>query len=329
MLRIPLWVGAVILGIVMATPPESPDPTDPDPASVVCGTGPKRLQCVLVDKNDNDEGSAAGEGGGQPDTAHAPQEGDCKYTQSPQQPLADDPLWEGRSPADGAIYLKSCYIKNSTPGLADGLAWTPLGPGFVASGQPPAFVQADARTLITRAVGGRDFPAPDIQLGPDPTRIAVKIPVWLWIQPGDARVEPLTVTAGTVSVTATTTAASTTWTVGEPYNDPDTGADPGHPQPFTCAGLGAPPPANVTNTAVPACGYTFIWKSTADRTDHTCTWPITMTVHWTINWQSNTGEAGTLTAESSTTTAVRVREYRTLLVAGITDPPDQPDPPCV
>ncbi|MTD15165.1 hypothetical protein GIS00_14575 [Nakamurella sp. YIM 132087] len=164
--------------------------------------------------------------------------------------------------------------------------------------------------MASRAIGQMVAPTPQLHLGPDPDTIAVQIPVWLWItDPGELQV---TVAAGGLSVTATGRITSTTWDTHEPV-DP---ADPATLMPpVTCDGLGAPPPDPLPELDVqPACGYTYAWKSTEERTDGTGRWPLTVTANWTVNWVATNGETGTEVLSSSTTEQILVREYRTLLV---------------
>ena len=145
----------------------------------------------------------------------------------------------------------------------------------------------------------------------------MKIPVWLWIQDPGAR--SITVAVPGLSVTATAKVTSTEWAPGEPYDNPDQHGS--LVSSFTCQGLGKQPPSAQPTTAAPPCGYTYIWKSTADRTNGSGRWPLTVTAHWTVTWTATNGAGGALALQSANTVGVHVGEYRTVLIA-----PDQPDP---
>ncbi len=145
----------------------------------------------------------------------------------------------------------------------------------------------------------------------------MKIPVWLWIQ--DPGALSITVTVPGLSVTATAKITSTEWAPGEPYNNPDQHGS--LVSSFTCQGLGTQPPSAQPTSGTPPCGYTYIWKSTADRTNGSGRWPLTVTAHWTVTWTATNGAGGALALQSANTVGVHVGEYRTVLIA-----PDQPDP---
>lgn len=186
---------------------------------------------------------------------------------------------------------------------------------------PPAAVPDDPELVISRFFSGSaQLPNPEIHVGPEPTELAVKVPVWFWVT--DPAVEPLVVNGFLVTVTATPTVASTTWQVKEPVERPES-LHWSFPDPVVCDGLGSPPPAERTRETEPPCGYTFRWRATAERTDGSCVWPVTAPITWSIPWSATTGQSGTLTVETSTTTDLRVGEWRTMLVD---DPSWTPEP---
>ncbi|HEY4993474.1 MAG TPA: hypothetical protein VII33_15475 [Nakamurella sp.] len=118
-----------------------------------------------------------------------------------------------------------------------------------------------------------------------------------------------------MSVTATATLTSTTWSLGEPTTS---GAEyqPGPPATVTCTGAGSPPPAGYDWQAEPPCGHKFVWRSLKERTGGTGTWPITATTNWAVTWQSNTGAAGTDALTATAADRFDVGEYRIVLVQG-------------
>jgi hypothetical protein len=167
--------------------------------------------------------------------------------------------------------------------------------------------------VAEEAAGQMTAPDPVIHLGPDPAKLAVKVPVWLSVDNQAPMV--LTVAVRGLSVTVTATLRSTTWSMGEPIN-PD---DPSNKAAtFSCNGAGTPAPAHPDPKIQPPCGYTYIWKSLADRTGGTKTWPVTATTNWDVTWTASNGTAGALPnpLTPSTTQQVAVGEWRSSLVSG-------------
>ncbi len=156
-------------------------------------------------------------------------------------------------------------------------------------------------------------PDPVIRLGPDPNKLAVKVPIWLSVE--NQIPMTLTVAVRGLSVTVTATLKSTTWSMGEPV-DP---TDPSTRVPaFNCDGAGSPAPTHPDPTTDPPCGYTYIWKSLAERTGGTKTWPVTATTNWAVTWAASNGTGGTLAnpLTPTSTQQVAVGEWRSSLVSG-------------
>ena len=187
----------------------------------------------------------------------------------------------------------------------------PAGPAApVAAAAPP--VQVDAATLAQQAVDTMQIPTPQIGIGPDFDKVAVNLWTWLWIDEPDP--VSLTVSAGPVSVTATATLAQTEWSMGEPTENPDSAASAVAP-PLVCDGAGvAPVEGEFDWQEQPPCGYKYRWRSSPERTGGAGTWPLTVTARWNVTWTATTGESGADTLTASSTTAVRVGEYRIVLV---------------
>ena len=136
--------------------------------------------------------------------------------------------------------------------------------------------------------------------------------MWLWIEdPGNISTS---VSLRGVTVTATATVDTVTWSMGEPVENPDKATGATAP-PVVCEGLGSAPPAD-DPAATPACGYTYTWKSSSARTGGTSKWPVTATVDWVVNWESNTGVTGQMALQSEGATALTVGEWRSDLIAG-------------
>jgi len=262
------------------------------------------------------------------DRERSPLEGDCPYRPMVPQPDAADSMWEGHDPTAGSLVTRSCLIKVNA-NVVDGLAWRDVGFSFAQNGQPPVDLPpVDPGKLIETEVS-KKIGSPNLHVGPVPTRIAVKLPVWLWIDdPGQLTV---TAAAGAVVVTATATIATTTWSMGDSGNPPTDGPI-SHVPPFNCTGTGSPAPAEKVDRAVqPPCGYTYHWKSTASRTANACSWPVNVDANWHVRWTATTGAAGEFDMRASAQTQLRVGEWRATLVSGqaAAEAPDAPaDPNC-
>lgn len=221
---------------------------------------------------------------------------------------ADSDRWAGRTSSDGSFVGTYCYLKENDGTGSGGLVQV----DFIAAANAPPPPPSPA-ALAQQAINQILVPPPAISAGPDRTKLAVNLWTWLWIdEPG-----PLvaTVAAGGVSVTATATLTSVTWSLGEPA---PTGGPyaPGPPFTITCPGTGSAPPANYDWKAEPPCGHKYTWMSTADRTGGSGKWPVTATTNWTVTWQSNTGVTGSGTLNATGTDALEIGEYRVVLVQG-------------
>lgn len=213
--------------------------------------------------------------------------------------------------SDGKLLILGCGADPRETGRDAGQGGSAFADmAFVENEQPP-----DPAVLAQEAYTKLAIPAPKIGISPDQDQLYVQMPTWLWVDnPGELA---STVAAGGVSVTATASLTSTTWTLGEPARNPSfTGFEPGPAVTETCEGAGTPPPADVDWKAEPPCGHTFRWRSLPERTSGSGKWPITATTTWTVAWQSNTGQSGSGTLSASSQDAVAVGEYRILLVAG-------------
>jgi hypothetical protein len=155
--------------------------------------------------------------------------------------------------------------------------------------------------VAREAVARLPVPLPTIQVGPNIQRVAVNIPVWLWVSNPDA--VTASATDRTVTVTASASLQSVTWSMGEP----DT-------KPFTCQGAGAAPWPGA-DLWQPPCGYTYRLRSLPSRTAGAGVWPVTATASWAITWRANTGTSGTDTVTTRSTLGLNVGEYRTVIIA--------------
>lgn len=234
----------------------------------------------------------------------------CAYRPLPTQPAAGSPLWEGNDPASGKVEYTPCLqLPDGSPSGAPLYRFT----ATPATGPAPAAPQVSAVDLAQQASQQIPIPSPVMNFGPNPDEVAVKVPVWMWVDRVDPA--PLTVTAGTVSVTATARLQSVSWSMGDPV-DPSNLAKLA--EPVVCAGDSMyMDPTDFAAGTESSCSYTYIWKSTADRTAGAEKWPITATATWTISWTASTGESGQITAPAAVaTTALRVGQWTAVGVPG-------------
>lgn len=270
------------------------------------GAGPAIARSVSNDVTDGStESSDSGAAGG---SVVVPA---CTEQPMNPQPAADSVWWRGNSPADGVIVQWVCtggttpttctYCSDLTPHFA---ATGAAGAGSAAPPPPP-----DPAVLAQQAYQQIPIPKPEIHLGPNQDLVAVNIPVWLWIS--RAQVAPVTVTAGGVSVTATPALTSVSWSMGEPAN-PDSG---GSTAPVVCSGeaMYTAAPEVVAPEVIPACGYSYQWRSLKSRTGGAGTWPVSASATWVITWTSNVGQSGTITAPpANSVTNLQVGEWQTV-----------------
>jgi hypothetical protein len=234
-----------------------------------------------VSSDSGDQGDASSDGS------------DCHYVDMAAPP-SGDLAWSfllppGADPADYRLEMKSC--------TSGGINSAEVFPVRRIRNDPPP----DPRVVAQEAVAKLPVPLPAIQVGPNIQRVAVNIPVWLWVS------NPQAVTASstdrTVTVTATATLGSVTWSMGEP------GAEP-----FACQGAGSAPWPGA-DLWQPPCGYTYRLRSLPSRTDGAGVWPVTATASWAITWRANTGTSGTDTVTTRSTLGLNVGEYRTVIIA--------------
>lgn len=232
----------------------------------------------------------------------------CWYT--PVEPQLNDSRLGGDAPTSGILYAITCpeAINLSTGKLVyfgNGSIW-------VRNGQPLAPPAPDPGQIAEQASGQITVPLPAIHLGPDAGKLAVKVPIWLWVDSP----APLTVTVAVrgLAVTVVASLESTTWSMGEPIDQksPLTKVIS-----FNCSGPGIPAPAAPDPQFQPACGYTYNWKSLNDRTGGSGSWSVTATANWRVRWTASNGTQGQLAKKltPSTSQQVTVGEWRSTLVA--------------
>ncbi len=233
----------------------------------------------------------------------------CWYTRIEAKP--GDSRLGGDDPTSGSLYIVSC--PDAIDLKTGNVVFNQTGAVWARNGAPPAPPPPNPEKIAQSVADQMTAPDPVVHFGPDLTKVAVKVPVWLWV---DTQ-EPISFTLAVrgLSVTVTATLKSTTWSMGEPV-DP---ADPSHKvASFECEGAGTPSPAHPDPAVKPPCGYTYIWKSLAERTNGSKTWPVTATTNWDVTWTASSGTGGALTnpLTPTTTQQVAVGEWRSNLVSG-------------
>ncbi len=184
----------------------------------------------------------------------------------------------------GGEYLDVEYVPTGTP---------PPGGGAPA----PAI---DPRVLAVAASKNIRVGEFEINLSPSPpTDQLVGLPMWMWVSGDALGVKSDSVTAGTVTVTATAKATAVVFDMGDGHSvtctDPDATKDP-------------------TSVRKTSCSYTYP-RSSAPRADHAGeAYTITARVTWAVNYTvAGAAGGGPLPAITRTTTAtVRVAEQQVL-----------------
>ena len=224
-------------------------------------------------------------GGGGPDSGGgSATEISCTTAPFSPQPGAEASWWGGHTAADGQIVRWVC---------PDGLGVYDARPFFQATGDPAAAAPpppVDPAVLAQEAYRRIPIDPPGMRLGPDPERVAAKYWTYFWTDnPAPAAV---TVTAGTVSVTAQARLLSVTWSPGAPIAADQLDVPAAS---FTCEGNYVPPAdVNISLDPVPgACAFRYMVRSTGERTGGSGAWTVTATALWAIDWTTTSGpEAG-------------------------------------
>jgi hypothetical protein len=231
-------------------------------------------------------------GGGQPTDGDTPPQDPCTYTVPQPQPPPTSALWQGQSPADGAMYAKVCP-------RVDGSGLTTL-PVYIPNGSaPPAGPPVDPRVLAEQAIALLVMRAPEIRMAPPPgsTSGLVGLPVWMWTERAENVSGPITRSAsdGPVAVEATGVVSAITWDMGDGTT-------------VTC-GLGTPYPAGADGP-FPDCGHTYT-RASDNHVPGGGPWPISATTTWTVTW-SGGGRSGTEVVQLPSSGALRVGELHVL-----------------
>jgi hypothetical protein len=244
---------------------------------------------------DADAASVAGDvspGAGQPTGGDASPQNPCTYTVAEPQPAPTSALWQGQSPANGAMYVKACPRVDG-PGLTTMLVFVPNGSA------PPAGPPVDPRVLAEQAIASLVMRAPEIRMAPPPgsTSGLVGLPVWMWTERGEEFLGPArqSVSAGGVTVTAVGEVSRIVWDMGDGTT--------------VACGAGTPYPPGAGGES-PDCGHVYA-QASSRHVPGGGPWPITATSTWTVTW-SGGGLSGTETLELSSSAELFVGELHVL-----------------
>lgn len=168
-------------------------------------------------------------------------------------------------------------------------------------GGEPAAPQVDPAELAQTAVSQMGLEAPEIASTPNDTETlgAVGLPVWLWVaNPGETTTGPNTTSASAGAVTVTATAKFTGMSI-----------DMGDGTTIECDGPGTEYPGTGIDPS-PDCGHVYEQMSD-EQPDGLYT--VNITAHWGVEWESNTGETGTIPVELTTSKQLRIGQYQTVV----------------
>lgn len=190
------------------------------------------------------------------------------------------------------------YQPSAFQGHPDATSWPPLAwyegtcdlTGVIVTpltALTPAQVARLARNQLR-------LPLPQIGSNPAGDQL-VNLPTWLYLA-GEWQPRSATASVPGISVTATASPASVTWSMGDGTS-------------VECRGPGTDYRGSDPRAESPQCGHTYRRSS-----GHT-TFPVAATIHWRVTW-SGAGQTGTLPELTTTSTAgLRVRESQALNVS--------------
>ncbi|WP_460548047.1 ATP/GTP-binding protein [Geodermatophilus aquaeductus] len=269
----------------MAAPPV--DCARKDAQTGIClveATSPGQAADGVAQESENagEEGPEASGGAAAPNP--------CTYSVAEPQPAPDSVIWQGKTAADGVVYVQVCP-RGDGSGLAAVLV-------FVPNGSAPPAPPVDPRVLAEQAIASLVMRAPEIRMAPPPgsTSGLVGLPVWMWTERGEQFLGPArqSVSAGGVTVTAVGEVSRIAWDMGDGTT--------------VVCGAGTPYVPGAGGES-PDCGHVYAQAST--RHVPGGAWPVTATSTWTITW-SGGGLSGTETLELSSSAELVVGELHVL-----------------
>lgn len=244
---------------------------------------------------DNNDGGGAGETSGTEVCMHAGAVIPCSYGGG---------RWNGECWVTGRIQPQPAPPDGKAP---EGGVWyhciRPLGAGapgvvWVENGAP----LINPITLAYRAIAAMDLDPITIGIVPESAQDRVGLvglPVWMWVD--DQREDtwgPITRSAseGPVSVSATASASSVVWDMGDGTK-------------VTCSGPGTPYADRYGKQASPTCGHRYTKMSSGQPGG---AYQVTAISHWVIEWAGG-GQSGTIEVDLATAPLpIRVGEAQVL-----------------
>ncbi|TBO59471.1 ATP/GTP-binding protein [Streptomyces kasugaensis] len=219
----------------------------------------------------------------------------CTVRRLDPQPPADSPVWNGHSPSDGGIYIRSCPWEAASQAVGAGAAGA--GQPFWSASPPPGKA-VDPAVLAQEAVDKMKLTGPDIGIVPKPGGTGlVGLPVWMWTAKTPEAYGPNTAsaTAGAVTVTANAQVSQILWDMGD-----------GHT--ITCTTAGTPYQTSYGKRRSPDCGYLY-QHSSKDEPGQKYT--VTATSTWTVDWNGG-GQSGQLTQTRQSQTQITIGQLKVL-----------------
>lgn len=188
----------------------------------------------------------------------------------------------------GAWYVYKC----SGEGWEDPLYRPPV---WIANGQTSSPAPSPQQ-VAQQAYGQLRLPSLKIHANPKGAQL-VHLPTWLWLESDQWKPQSATASLQGVSVTATATPRSVTWSMGDGTT-------------LTCPGPGAPfPEGTDPMKQSPDCGHTYRRSSLGQPGN---SYEVSATVHWSVDW-SGAGDSGTFEDLTTTsTTSFDVAESQAL-----------------
>lgn len=179
---------------------------------------------------------------------------------------------------------------------------------LLAAAPPPVpdVSAVDPGVLAQQAVEALDIAAPELRMSVEGTGY-VGVPVWLWIEGGEAATGPVSATAsaGGARVTATARLSAVEWSMGPPG------------ELVRCAGAGTPWTGQDGES--PDCGYVYTRRSLPERTGGRGVWTVTATAIWSVTWSGVSAGApveGTDTVALTGEVALPIGELQVLAGGG-------------
>ncbi|MEU7378337.1 PKD domain-containing protein [Streptomyces albidoflavus] len=266
--------GAVLGGVLLAVAGPLA-PTASAAGGTVCDSSGLLVTVCAGDRavrpgGDGKPASGKPSGGGKP-----AKKVKCHYIRLTPQPSADSMTYRvatgGETPkGPGALYTVDCPESSRVS-----VVWRADGEDDV--------VTIDPEVLARQAVDSMTLRPPKVASPRADGRYLIGMPMWMWVEPGESRMGPVSASAsaGSVTVTATARVDRLVWDMGDGTK-------------VTCHGPGTRYTADQGKAMSPDCGHRYERPG-----EH----QVTVTAHWDVEWTATGGDGGTL-AEIRTTELV-------------------------